>query len=259
MSSVRRRLVSIGIALLAPLLGASTSGALPFRNGGFEEATLYPDPDGTYRFGSMFVLPPSPLVGWVFAGGGDLEYIGADYWQHAEGNHSLELNGLSAGSISQLFDTTPGATYRVTFAMSGHPGEDGLGAPNTVGRPLSKNVYVAVDNHFFEFSFGTVGITFDEMGWVEHSFEFVAADFYGGMSQLLFASMDQILDPRSSIPACRTLGGCYGPVIDNVRVALVPEPSLLGGVALAALSALRTRAGSARCARTSRRGRASRA
>ena len=257
-----RRSALVGVSFVAALAWASFAAALPFRNGSFEEATLYPPPEGTYRFGSFF-FAPSPIVGWDFAGGGDLEYVGADYWQHADGNHSVELNGLSAGMISQRFDTIPGATYHVSFAMSGHPGDDGIGAVGTVGRPFVKHLQVAVDNQSYDFAFDTIGITFEDMGWVQFEFEFVAAGFFGNTSQLTFISFDQVLDQRSSIAACRTDGGCYGSAIDDVRVTLVPEPraSLWGASAVALLlaSERRSRGGSARCARARSRVRGSRA
>lgn len=39
----------------------------------------------------------------------------------SEGHQSLDLNGISAGTIGRTFRTKPGATYRLTFDLSGNP------------------------------------------------------------------------------------------------------------------------------------------
>src|SRR5947209_10953366 len=50
-----------------------------------------------------------------------IDYIGT-YWQHAQGEHSLDLHGSPGiGGISQTFKTKKGQKYRVTFMLAGNP------------------------------------------------------------------------------------------------------------------------------------------
>ena len=81
----------------------------------------------------------------VFAGSQDLpgwsivtnyvEYIVA--WQAADGTAALDLGGSpGAGSISQSFSTIPGASYILSFSMSGNP--------YGMGDPLVKKMRVQV-------------------------------------------------------------------------------------------------------------------
>ncbi|MCC6831102.1 MAG: choice-of-anchor C family protein [Thermoleophilia bacterium] len=79
-------------------------------NGGFE----------TPAIGGAFVNQTSSFGGWTLASGNvDLDRA----WNApASGSQSLDLNGTIPGSISQIVKTTPGATYRISFALAGNPG-----------------------------------------------------------------------------------------------------------------------------------------
>ncbi|GAQ89341.1 Protein kinase superfamily protein [Klebsormidium nitens] len=42
-------------------------------------------------------------------------------WATYTGNHSLDLNGVNAGTIQQSVTTVPGASYTLSFALAGNP------------------------------------------------------------------------------------------------------------------------------------------
>ncbi|MFJ9611473.1 choice-of-anchor C family protein [Kitasatospora sp. NPDC101176] len=122
---------------------------------------------------------------------GSVDLIGAGFWQAAEGDQSLDLNGSGSGTIAQSFTTTPGTTYSVTYALAGNP-EGGVAL--RTGRAL-------IDGQDFQdFSFDVTGRTRAAMGYVGRQFTFVAQ---GTSTTLSFVS---------------TVGGAYGPVLDDVQV-----------------------------------------
>lgn len=76
---------------------------------------------------------PEGLGNWQVLGAGDktikgwevtrasIDLIG-NYWQHGQGNRSLDLHGSPGfGGIKQTFATKPGRRYKVTFALAGNP------------------------------------------------------------------------------------------------------------------------------------------
>src|SRR5262249_55429807 len=83
-------------------------------NGSFEEG---PDPQGnafvTLQKGS------TDIKGWEVTRG-DIDHI-STYWPAAEGNRSLDMNGIGPGGIAQTFKTVKGRKYRVTFSMAANP------------------------------------------------------------------------------------------------------------------------------------------
>jgi choice-of-anchor C domain-containing protein len=102
----------LDLAILADC-GFTLNGPLNLiQNGGFE---VGPDPKA--------YLPLQPgstaITGWTVVHGG-IDYVGTD-WVSAHGNRSLDLNGTpGVGGVSQIFNTTPGQKYHVTFDMAGH-------------------------------------------------------------------------------------------------------------------------------------------
>ncbi|MGR3937863.1 choice-of-anchor C family protein [Streptomyces sp. BRA346] len=124
--------------------------------------------------------------------GGNVDLIGDGFWQAAEGDQSVDLNGDNAGTVAQTFTTVPGKRYTVTYSLAGNPG---------VGGPALKTGKVLVDGQNFQnFSFDTTGKTTANMGYVTHEVSFVAT---GATTTLAFAS---------------TMSGAWGPVIDDVTV-----------------------------------------
>jgi choice-of-anchor C domain-containing protein len=196
----------LGVLLVA---GASPAAAAPFTNGSFELGSVNPG-SGWLTLGSG----SSAITGWEIFDG-TIDYIGT-YWQAADGSRSLDLNGNdgSAG-IRQTFDTTGGGSYQVSFALAGNPD----------GAPLTKSVQVVSGGVSQLFTFTVPpGTSHADMGWVYHSLLFTAV---GGSTTLSFLS--------------DTAGVFYGPAIDDVRVAAVPEPATLSLLAFGLAAGARAR------------------
>ena len=194
---------------------ADTAHANLITNGSFETGT---DP------GSQFLTVDAPdstkITGWT-VGGASVDYIGG-YWQPGQGVRSIDLSGshdfdgTEWGSLSQTFATTPGATYVVSFLLSGNP-DDG---------PNPKTVDVTVGSTFQQFTFDLLAhpTSLGDMGWVLKSFDFVA----DGPSQTITFASDAIANNTF-----------FGPALDNVDVSPIPTPAtlplFLTGLALLAL------------------------
>jgi len=100
-----------GLAFVAALAaGAVTpmggAQATLISNGSFE---LGPDP-GTF---TTLNGGNTSITGWT-VGGSSIDYIGT-YWVAADGNRSLDMNGLNIGSISQ---TISGLTVKSNTSLS---------------------------------------------------------------------------------------------------------------------------------------------
>ncbi|GGT71519.1 hypothetical protein GCM10010207_82100 [Streptomyces atratus] len=163
---------------------AAQATTTAFTNGSFETPTA---PANSF---SIFYAGQTMGLWQVESGSVDLDDDG--YWQAAEGNQSVDLNGTTAGTLSQTFTTEPGAKYTVTYSLAGNPG----------GLPTVKTGEVRIDGHSFQdFTFNTAGRTFTNMGYVTRRFTFVANST---STKLTFAS--------TSGPTA------YGPVIDDVKV-----------------------------------------
>jgi choice-of-anchor C domain-containing protein len=192
------------------LLGAvyfcnASSQAIPpiIMNGSFESA-----PGGSYP-----IYPgETSLTGWTIESG-SVDSVNA--FQAHDGVMSVDLDGYyEVGAISQNVGTTSGFSYLLSFWMAGNP------ASNLVGAPPIKSLQVfwggAAQGIF---SFDVTGKTDFNMGWTQHQLVLLAT---GPLTNLKFASL--------SAP-----GSAFGPMIDDVSLTPVPEPSscllLAGGVA----------------------------
>lgn len=187
------------IALSSALVGLAASGsAATFVNGSFELGT---DP-GVF---STETAGSTAITGWDIGGFG-VDYIGS-YWMASDGVRSVDLSALSAGSVSQAFDTVRGLDYTVTFDLSGNP--DGGVGPRTAivsidGSLPSVQTYIV-----------TPANSRETMNWQTYSYTFTA---FASVSRLVFASAD--FSP-------------FGPALDNVSVvadgggagSTVPEPA----------------------------------
>lgn len=166
-------------------------------NGSFEAASVDP---GTTWIG--LPVGDASISGWTVIQD-TIHYMGT-YWVASDGERSVDLDGASgdAGGIQQEFSTIAGATYEVTFDMSG----------NLAGGPTIKPMRVIADGQSTDFTFDITGITRADMGWKSHSWTFTADDT---LATLQFLSLNS---PSS-----------YGPVIDSVSVELasnvVPIPA----------------------------------
>ena len=182
------------------VLIAASANATPFVNGSFESGA---DP------GSFTSLNggDSSITGWVVGGGANsVDYIGS-YWTASDLARSVDLNGLVAGSISQTFDVVSGQTYRVSFDLAGNP----------VGGPELKTLDSTANFTLFSPPpFDVSNTNLANMGWINYSFLFTADS---NSETLTFTSTTTGNSGNSTYPTA------FGPALDNVTIAAVPEPS----------------------------------
>jgi choice-of-anchor C domain-containing protein len=166
--------------------GPTPTGLLA--DGGFETPKINPQKKArTLRAGDP------ALAGWrIVSGSVNVQ----TYWPAAEGTHTLDLNGVSAGTIEQSFATTPGQVYQLAFDYGNNPDARAQTAGATVtvtgaGTLLSQQIAHA-------------GSTPRDMKYTHFS-ELVLAN--SATTTLQFAS---------------TTAGAYGIVLDAVAVTAEP-------------------------------------
>ncbi len=183
------------------LVGAASTVAASFSqaqnllvNGGFEA----PDAGAgfVHRNGSF-----GAGNGWTIIA--NLDHIGG-FWAAAEGHQSVDLNGSSAGGISQSFATTPGKSYRLRYAAS----------ENLFGY-ADKSMDVKWNGSTIE----SVVIAHDptrtttNMKWAYRERRVIASS---PTTTLVFQSTTGNMDGSQGVSAF------YGPAIDDVSVVLGP-------------------------------------
>jgi choice-of-anchor C domain-containing protein len=195
---MRKLLISALIAATLPV----AANAAAVVNGSFEDGTN-PGSFTTVGTGS------SAITGWdVLAG--SVDYIGT-YWQASDGVRSVDLSGNAIGTLGQtVTGLTAGQSYQVSFDVSRNP--DGGVTPRT-------GVFKA-GAQTFGFSYTDASSTRANMKWETVSYSFLAT----GTSALISFSSDA------------SGGCCFGPALDNVSIAAVPEPAswamMIGGFGL---------------------------
>ena len=186
-----RRHAAPGVAavgLLVGLFAVSASSVLaagPFSNGSFETGTT------PGSFTTLVAGDSTSIPGWLVSTG-TVDYIGT-YWTAADGSRSIDLSGNGPGAISQTFTTIAGATYHVSFALSGNP----------AGAPAVKTLTVDAGGAPTTYSYDTAAAanTLADMKWSTKTFTFTAAS---ATTSLTFTS---------------TTAGFFGPALDKVTVA----------------------------------------
>ncbi|MDP2328811.1 MAG: choice-of-anchor C family protein [Dehalococcoidia bacterium] len=178
-----------GIAALA-IIG-SAFGFSGLSNGSFESGPSV----GSF----VQVNPGNTIDGWTVEVA--VDYIGT-YFAASNGSRSIDMNASpSQGVISQTFATVTGATYDVTFDLSGNPacsrGPKVLRVAATEATPLDVTFDTALEAN-----------TLSNMKWRQEIYSFVAT---GTSTTLSFASQS---------------GSNCGPALDNVAVTetLPPPP-----------------------------------
>jgi choice-of-anchor C domain-containing protein len=203
------------LSILAALAMAAPLSANLLTNGSFETAS------GVCTLASTSL---QCIDSWQVASGNVHRVNSSTFWPAQEGQWSLDLDGSVAGAVQQTFATLPGTSYLVTFAMAG----------NFDDLPVVKPMRVSADGQSADFTFDTTGHSGSNMGWVQHSWTFVADDL---SATLQFQSLTAALGLQQG----------WGATLDNVSVTAVPqavpEPStcLLLGMGLAGMACWRKR------------------
>jgi choice-of-anchor C domain-containing protein len=210
--------VLVGVMLM---VFASVCQAQLVQNGSFEQG-YPPTGDGNY-----IPLPDSvSLPGWTYT---SIDWV-FNLWQAAEGTKSLDLNGSSAGLVSQSFVTDLNQPYKLHFSLSGNPFPDQFG-----GSPALKTLTLSLTGlqdqaYAFDTNPPQPGESNSpgNMKWQEKIVDFNGV---GGQTTLAFTS---------------TTAGAAGPALDNVWVekvssVAVPEPSVLSLLACGLVGLLVTR------------------
>jgi choice-of-anchor C domain-containing protein len=162
-------------------------GLLP--DGGFETPeALPPDQGRTLTAGNRSLAP------WrIMAGSVNVQ----SYWPAAEGTHTLDLNGVSAGTIEQTFATIPGQVYQLLFDYADNP--------DRLARTATARVTVMGAGTLLSRGIVHAGSTPRHMRYKQFLGTFVADS---AVTTLQFAS---------------TASGAYGIVLDAVSVMAVPS------------------------------------
>ncbi|OPY87910.1 MAG: hypothetical protein A4E72_01409 [Syntrophus sp. PtaU1.Bin208] len=165
--------------------------------------------------------------GWTVTGGSiDVSYApSGNWWQAADGQFSLDMNGSAVGAIrSDAFKTTAGQAYVVQFAMAGNPAGQynqtmTMDVSVNGGTPLTFSHLITEPSYY-------AGMP---LSWENKTFTFVADSDW---TYLTFAST-------------YTLSQYQGPTLDDVRVDAVPLPAslLLFAPGLLGLAGLRRKLG----------------
>lgn len=196
MSFTRTRTAAVAVLLAGATTLATAALALPAQAAGGQHRAASRFDDGSFETpkapaNSFVELNAGQNIGPWKVTAGSVDLIGAGFWQAAEGDQSLDLNGADSGAVAQTFTTVPGTTYSVTYALAGNPD----------GGPAVRTGKAEIDGQDFQdFTFDITGKTHAAMGYVGRQFSFVARN---STTTLTFVS---------------TVRGAYGPVLDDVQV-----------------------------------------
>jgi choice-of-anchor C domain-containing protein len=165
-------------------------GLLP--DGGFETPKIHPRKKARTLFAGNPALAP-----WrITSGSVNVQ----TYWPAAEGTHTLDLNGVSAGTIEQSFATIPGQFYQLMFDYGNNP--------DAHVRTAGATVTVAGLGTLLSQDIAHTGSTPRDMKYTRF-FGFFLAD--STTTTLKFTS---------------TTAGAYGVVLDAVSVTTTPFESV---------------------------------
>lgn len=194
------------IALL--ILTSTHSNATGLVNPSFEIPAI-PNPD------PWIGLSGAPAgFGWVISSG-NVEVISDTLWSPSHGHQSLDLNGTEPGSIYQDFTFPSAGLWAIKFDMSANPGD----------------INIQVNDKTLRVDFGVAGGSLTAM--LTNTVSNIGRSHFN-------MQYVEVTAPTISVDATTTYrlsftsltGDTGGPVIDNVRIVAVPEPSPLALVTL---------------------------
>ncbi len=191
---------AVVLALVLACL-ASPVCAQVLANGNFENGPVIP------LASPIFAVAPggSALSGWNVVVGA-VAIVTDNYWVPLSGTRSVVLSNASGGgAIEQTFASAPGATYRLTFWMSGEP----------FSAPTLKHMRVNAGATQQDFVFDNTPAWHWDMAWQQHTLDFPAS---GAATTVRFTSLETT---------------AWGPAVDSMKVEL-----LTAGVAPGASLAL---------------------
>ena len=156
-----------GAALLAVLISPLPAHAALLANGNFEDGPVMPPTDPI-----LAVAPGGTVLnGWIVSGG-IVCIVSDNYWVPLSGHRSVCLSDMRPGStstvpgaIQQTFASAPGATYRLTFWMSGEP----------FSTPTLKHLRVNAAAITQDFTFDNTPAWHWDMAWAIHTLDFTAS------------------------------------------------------------------------------------
>ena len=179
-------------ALIMVLVSQPAAAQNLLTDGSFENPAL----SSTTTFTT--ILTGQAFGAWTVTAG-SIDLI-RTYWAPADGFQSLDLNGNAPGTISQTIATSTGASYSLRFSMAGNP-------DNSINKVM-RVWWGSQDLGLFTFTQG--GATKSAMNWQTVTLTGLVA---GGTT--------------TSVRFQAVTTGATGMALDNVIVALVPEPPTL--------------------------------
>ena len=173
--------------------------------------------------------PPPAAFGWQLASGA-IDLTAGSYWQPASGQQSLDLCGdwgSAPGVIYQDFSFSHAGNWAITFSLSANPDSPYPDFPTDRTIEIDFGTPGGSLNSLGTWTVSAIGNTRDNMNWVTFTTPTITVQD-SVVYRLEFSSL-------SPTP--------YGPVLDNVQLVTVPEPSAVAlvGLGAAALMSLRRR------------------
>ena len=200
-----RRIACVCLLVLGSLVSSRAQAQL-LVNGNFESGPAIPPIEAMVALGTGSTAVP----GWTVSTG-TIVVISDIYWVPLSGTRSVNLSdnrpssaSTVPGGIQQTFNTSAGATYRVTFWVTGEP----------FSSPTLKHLRVNAGPVQQDYTYDNSLAWHWDMDWAQHTLDFTAN---AATSTLRFTSLDQ---------------SKWGPAIDSVKVELV-SAGVGGGAALA--------------------------
>lgn len=207
------------VVLWTLFLLANVAHANLVTNGSFEGGT---HTGGVFTGGVLTLFAPDTSInGWTITGG-SVDWIHTNAWQAADASYSLDMSGLSAGTLTSApFATVVGQSYQLTFDMAGNFANQVL--DNSHSKGMSVDVGGSSQNFFFATPYpdsaasDPVTLMYPDMHWLTQSMLFTATS---SLTTLVFTSFEN---------------NAYGAALDNVSVvavSAVPEPVSMAMVVL---------------------------